>query len=944
MARTTDRRTKFRAALSALVLGVASAAGVQAADYTVSSSAEFAQAIVAINADPTANHRIILSQDIALAGQPLPIMLTSGSLTVVGNSHEISGSGQYRAFFVESGAVALENLSIANGRALGGAGGGGAGGGLGAGGAVFVDAGAELRLKNVNFAGNAAVGGTGGANSVGSGDGGGLGGVSGVGLGGGGSAVGNGGDGGFGGGGGSGLFRGGNGGFEAGGGGAFGDNGGTPGVPGTGGFGGGAGGNAGGTADFGGGGGGAGFGGALFVAQGANITIEDGVTFSANTVTAGSSLGDGGAGSADGADLFVMSGVSTTFDIGAGQTFNFAQPIGNNDGDNYGIELTKTGAGTLSLSGASPWVSTTHVDQGTLNVTGTLGSFDFMSGRISMVEVNPSGTLSGTGTVQGYVDNYGHVSPGNAPGEIGTLTVNGVYLQGSQGTYDVDINAAGQSDRIAVTYAAQLTSGTGPDGGDLFIHAQPGTYINGQKYTILTTGFGVFDTFGQITSSGLPYFWTASVEYDAFNAYLVLNNDGLTQYARTSNQLSTATAVMNTATTTDPSLGSVYSAMTGMTGAGKRASLDQLNGELYGTLASSGIQGTTAWLGAIGDRLRPTGAMSAAGGQGLAGAQALRALEAPVARTGNLQFVSYESGGGLRASDTNSVDLVNTSVPNGTLRNATEYSGWARGYGLGGTALSDGNAQGFNFGFGGTAFGVDRQLSDDLVAGVAGGYAGSHVLTDSHQQSALVNSFQVAPYFRRMYGPGYVFGTAGYSLDDYSSTRQLPAALTARGNYIGNQFSTYFEGGATYSLNRWNVQPLVSLQYIALQQNGFTETGAGAAGLTVRDSVNDSLRPGVGLRVARPTFVRGMFLVPDFHARYAYELLDPQRLVTANLGAVPDGGFLTAGNQLGHNFGLFGIGLNAAFTRNVGGYLGYDATTSDRSVSHAGSGGLQIGW
>ena len=37
-------------------------------------------------------------------------------------------------------------------------------------------------------------------------------------------------------------------------------------------------------------------------------------------------------------------------------------------------------------------------------------------------------------------------------------------------------------------------------------------------------------------------------------------------------------------------------------------------------------------------------------------------------------------------------------------------------------------------------------------------------------------------------------------------------------------------------------------------------------------------------------------------------------------------------------------GLSAAFTPSVGGCLGYDATTADRSVSHAGSGGLQIAW
>lgn len=1063
MARTTDRRKTLRAAWSALVLGVASAARVQGADYTVSSSSEFAQAIVAINADPTADHRIILSQDIALAGQPGPIALTSGSLTVVGNSHEINGSGQYRAFFVESGSVALEDLSIADGRAQGGAGGGGAGGGLGAGGAVFVDQGGSLRLKNVNFAGNTAVGGTGGVSGTGGtgGGGGGLGGNGGAGSAGGaggGGLYGNGGDstgsggaggggqsfsggstnasnggggggitsaggdgtaggagagglgsdgsttvggdggnapgtpggnGGYGGGGGGGRresggaggkFGGGGGAsgpfsatnYNGGSGGRFGGGGGSStGIGGDGGFGGGggAGSTAGGYGGFGGGGGGslggipgasvfgggegdsagqggggAGFGGALFVAVGANIIIEDGVSFSANSAAGGSGAGLNGNGATDGADLFLMSGTSTTFDIGAGQTLDLAQSIGNNDGQNYGIELTKTGAGTLLLSGASPWVSTTSVDQGTLVVNGSLGSFDLMTGRISSLEVNEFSTLAGTGTVRGYVDNYGRISPGNAPGDIGTINVDGVYMQGSEGLYDVDINAAGQSDLIAVTYAAQLTCSCGPDGGDLFVRAQPGTYTNGQRYTILTTGFGVFDTFGQITTSGLPYFWTASVEYDAFNAYLVLNNDGLTQYAQTRNQMSMAAAVMNTVTTTDPSLNSVYSAMSGMTGADKQAALDQLSGEVYGTVASSGIQGATASLGSIGDQLRPSGAMSAAGGQGLARTQALRRFGAPAARDGDLRLASFEGRGAVRTIDTSSDPIVDTFDSSGPRPPASEYRGWIGGYGLGGTASGDGNTQGFNYGFGGTVFGVDRQFGDATVAGVAGSYAGSQVRSASRLQSAQVDSLQVAPYLRRMFGPAYVFGVAGVSYDDYRTTRQLPGAVTARGDYTGYQLSTYLEGGTTYALGRWNVQPLVNLQYIALQQDGFTETGAGGAGLTVGSSVNDSLRPGLGLRVARPTALGGVIVVPDVHARYAYELLDADRLVTANIGGVVGGGFLTAGNQLGRNFGLFGIGLNAAFTPRVGGYLGYDATTSDRSISHAGNGGLQIAW
>ncbi len=335
--------------------------------------------------------------------------------------------------------------------------------------------------------------------------------------------------------------------------------------------------------------------------------FEGNVGFTGNTVTAGISTSSGTVSLSDGADLFVMSGTQVVFDIALNESLSFAPAIGNDDGYNFGVELVKDGQGTLTLTGDSPFVSTTYLDRGTLVVNGSLGSFDIMSGRISLLEVDDFGTLAGTGIVRGYVDNYGHISPGTNPGDIGTLRVDGIYMQGSEGVYDIDINAAGQSDRIEVSYAAQLTCGCGPDGGDLFIRAAPGTYTVGQRYTILTTGFGVFDTFGQVTTQGLPYFWSVLLEYDAFNAYLVLNNNGLTGVAQTFNQYNTSVAVMNESTTTDPQLGAVFTAMTVMSDDGKRAALDQLSAALYGTLTSVGLQNTEHYFGSISSRLRPNG-------------------------------------------------------------------------------------------------------------------------------------------------------------------------------------------------------------------------------------------------------------------------------------------------------------------------------------------------
>ena len=173
----------------------------------------------------------------------LPMIRGDGThtITINGNGHTIDGNDLHRVFFIESGKVAINDVTIANAKAQGGnggdanstGGGGGGGGGLGAGGAVFVNDRAVVTLTGVTVADAASVGGRGGngisggdgVNGNGSGGGGGLGGDGGdsfgTGGGGGGGYEGAGGAGdSFGGGGGGGEFgSGGVGAFGAGGGG-----------------------------------------------------------------------------------------------------------------------------------------------------------------------------------------------------------------------------------------------------------------------------------------------------------------------------------------------------------------------------------------------------------------------------------------------------------------------------------------------------------------------------------------------------------------------------------------------------------------------------------------------------------------------------------------------------------------------------------------------------
>jgi len=136
----------------------------------VNDASGLAAAIAQVDTNASAQYVINLQNSITLtAGSTLPAFNSTSSVTVNGNNFTLNGGGIQRGIFVFSGNVAIDNITIQNAQALGGAGGSGSasggsgGGGLGAGGALFVASGANVTVRNVAFTANNAAGGAGAA-------------------------------------------------------------------------------------------------------------------------------------------------------------------------------------------------------------------------------------------------------------------------------------------------------------------------------------------------------------------------------------------------------------------------------------------------------------------------------------------------------------------------------------------------------------------------------------------------------------------------------------------------------------------------------------------------------------------------------------------------------------------------------------------------------------
>ena len=301
---------------------------------TVTSEAELNAAIASIDAGSGGSYTIDLGGTFALSSDLDALTQAGATVLLVGASNTIDGA-KYHGFSVLAGALTLQDLTIENAVAQGGAGTGGGGGGLGAGGAVFVGSSGSVTLDGVTFLANAAIGGIGSSGSGGLGGGlnGGPGatGNGGFGQGGGGVATGPGGIGGFGGGGGEGSRNGtpfNNAGYGAGHGivrGSYGA----------------------------GGGGGLGAGGAVFVELGGQLTIGQG-SMSGDMVSPGKGSAIGNGGRSFGSGLFVQSG-SITLDPAAGSTLIISDQIQCSSlfGASGTNSIVIAGAGTVLLSASS---------------------------------------------------------------------------------------------------------------------------------------------------------------------------------------------------------------------------------------------------------------------------------------------------------------------------------------------------------------------------------------------------------------------------------------------------------------------------------------------------------------------------------------------------------------------------------------------------------------
>ncbi|MEM1487523.1 autotransporter domain-containing protein [Stenotrophomonas geniculata] len=184
---------------------------------------------------------------------------------------------------------------------------------------------------------------------------------------------------------------------------------------------------------------------------------------------------------------------------------------------------TTGGVSTVSSSGL--------LKDSNLTVNGGVVSFNgTQTGGTTTVGAN--GLLKGVGTLGStHVD--GIIAPGNS---IGTLTINGNYVQGATGVYAAELAPGGRSDQLHVTGTATL-------GGTLIALPEPGTYYLGEQFNFIRADGGVSGQFAKTDFSAFSPFLQFSLAYGANGTRIdVARGASLASAAATPNQRAAAAA------------------------------------------------------------------------------------------------------------------------------------------------------------------------------------------------------------------------------------------------------------------------------------------------------------------------------------------------------------------------------------------------------------------
>ncbi|HBC0612418.1 TPA: autotransporter domain-containing protein [Serratia marcescens] len=555
---------------------------------------------------------------------------------------------------------------------------------------------------------------------------------------------------------------------------------------------------------------------------------------------------------------------------------------------------------------------------GTLILNATAGS-DVNNGQgySSAASIKAGGTLGGNGTLgQTEIQSGGHISPGD--GNIGTLTLKRYLNFIGESFYDVDIAGDGRSDQLLVAGKTTIS-----DRAKVQVTAlDPQTsYKTGQSYRILTSDGGIDGQFAAAVSKSA--FLDVALNHSANAVDLTIaqkdtggenpggenpggenpggenpggenpgsGKPGIFQtVAESGNQWNTAGA-LSTLTQSGPSL-ALYNSLLLLSAPEAREAFNQLSGEVYPSMQSNLIAGSTQLVNVLNQRM-------------------------------------------LRLFDNDSLPippLAMSLVQPAQAQNSgvwgQTFSSWGKNSGNGNVGKLDGNTTGF-------LLGADRKLADHNVRiGGYFGYSRGDYDVDSRRSKADTDNYHLGLYAAGQQDAFSLRGALGYTWHKIEGKRNVDFSGFSdrlKSDYDANSLLAFTEAGYRFGQPEMNVEPFINLSYIRLHTDSFQESG-GAAALSVRNETMNTFYSTLGVRGVTE-LPKNVSLYGSLGWQHAYG----DKNTSSRMAFAGSDAFVTQGQAVDDNVMVGDIGvsvkLSRAATLDVGYQGQFGADTRVNSVN-----------
>jgi outer membrane autotransporter protein len=197
---------------------------------------------------------------------------------------------------------------------------------------------------------------------------------------------------------------------------------------------------------------------------------------------------------------------------------------------------------------------------------------------------------------------------------------------------------------------------------------------------------------------------------------------------------------------------------------------------------------------------------------------------------------------------------------------------------LGGTAQQDSNAAaaGYHSTDFGLAAGVDHLFTPDLLGGVAVSWlrAWTHGIDSAGGQSATLDSYQLTVYGTYRYGRAFLDGRLGVGWNHFDQHRAIAfLGKTASAGYDGQQYLAEALAGYDVPAGALTVTPLVGLRWLRADNGAYSESGAGAANLSVGRQTTDSLTQELGVKTSWRVATALGIVAPELTVGWVHDYL-----------------------------------------------------------------------